>query len=687
MIKWTAGFVLLLYLSTTVVRAQDRAGIASEHQSSADLPLNNDPSDSTKAKRLLDRATDLIIQMPDSAIPLAKEALSLCEDAGWRQGAGQSHLLLANAYKIKIEYPAALREAFKANETFTGMEALPGANKPALKLFQWRALSCIGLVYCLKGDYPIALKYCNEALSKAEDIGNKPAIGNSYNSLGTIYKEEGDYPAAMDYFFKAMKLADETNDKPLLMQSWIYVAGIYVFQNEHRKALDYLFKALKIAEQSTRPNICPIMGNIANAYHKAKNNDSAIIYCNRMLALGPQYLNKYYKAGIWFLLGEISEEQEKQEPALKYYKDALKLYTGTGDKKGQASAHIGIGKVYTALQNYPDAERNLRQALAISGSIGSGRLKGDAEKAISVLYEKTGNEHDAFAHYKAAVALRDSLFNDERNRALTRKTLTYEYDKKEAIASAAQRQKVLLEEAKTQKFRIIALALIVSFALLLLLIFYIVRQSKLRRRLDAEQMRNRLSRDLHDDIGSTLSSINMLSRTAQRNLAESGDEKAKASLEKMSERSQRLLDNMSDIIWNIHPGNDTIEELMSRMREYASTILEAKEIPYKFDFPEGRNEMKLSMDLKNNLFLIFKEAVNNIAKYSACKQATLSLRTEDKMIHLRIADDGVGFDIAALDHIGGLRNMKQRAEEMKGVLTIISRRAEGTMITLIVPRG
>lgn len=80
-----------------------------------------------------------------------------------------------------------------------------------------------------------------------------------------------------------------------------------------------------------------------------------------------------------------------------------------------------------------------------------------------------------------------------------------------------------------------------------------------------ERMRSRLSRDLHDDIGSTLSSKNFLSRTAQTNLQQTHDEKTKASLDKINERSQRLLDNMRDIIWNINPGNDTIEEVMSRM--------------------------------------------------------------------------------------------------------------------------
>src|SRR5205085_10457817 len=140
-------------------------------------------------------------------------------------------------------------------------------------------------------------------------------------------------------------------------------------------------------------------------------------------------------------------------------------------------------------------------------------------------------------------------------------------------------------------------------------------------------------------IGSTLSSINILSRTAQTNLHYTGDEKTKSSLEKINERSQRLLDNMSDIIWNINPGNDTIEEVMSRMREYATTILEAKKIDYIFNFPKEKMECRLNMEVKNNMYLIFKEAVNNLSKYSGCTIAKLSLTFDEKNIHMKIEDN------------------------------------------------
>jgi signal transduction histidine kinase len=143
---------------------------------------------------------------------------------------------------------------------------------------------------------------------------------------------------------------------------------------------------------------------------------------------------------------------------------------------------------------------------------------------------------------------------------------------------------------------------------------------------------------------------------------------------------------MSDIIWNINPGNDTIEEVMSRMREYATTILEAKNIDYVFNFPKEKMDCTLSMEVKNNMYLIFKEAVNNLSKYSGAANAKLSLTFDDKNIHLKIEDNGKGFKEDEIKHRGGLSNMQHRAEEIKGVIKINSVIEKGTNIELTMPR-
>jgi signal transduction histidine kinase len=271
----------------------------------------------------------------------------------------------------------------------------------------------------------------------------------------------------------------------------------------------------------------------------------------------------------------------------------------------------------------------------------------------------------------------DSLRNETRNRVSEMEV---------ALESEKNQQQIDLISKDKERQKIIRNAFIAGSLLLFLLMFVLINRNKLKRTIEMERMRNRLSRDLHDDIGSTLSSINILSRTAQLNLKETTDEKTKASLEKINERSQRLLDSMGDIIWNINPGNDTIEEVMSRMREYATTLLEAKNIDYTFNFPKQKMDCRLSMEVKNNLYLIFKEAVNNLAKYSGCTHVTLALAFDEKNIHLNIEDNGIGFDDQEIKHRGGLLNMQQRAVEIKGRISIHSVIDKGTRIELTMPR-
>jgi len=211
-------------------------------------------------------------------------------------------------------------------------------------------------------------------------------------------------------------------------------------------------------------------------------------------------------------------------------------------------------------------------------------------------------------------------------------------------------------------------------------------QYRLRQIQKIEKIRNKLSRDLHDDIGSTLSSINILSRSAQLHAESENDEKTKTSLEKIHERSQRLLENMKDIIWNINPNNDSLDELVSRMREYASSIFEAKNIYYEFYFPDaGECKTSIPMEIKSNLYLIFKEAVNNLSKYSGCIKAMITLSIQTHKITLLVEDDGRGFEQTNLTHQSGLLNMKHRALELKGDFSIQSSPGKGTQIRLMIP--
>ncbi|WP_194778427.1 sensor histidine kinase [Pararhodonellum marinum] len=219
--------------------------------------------------------------------------------------------------------------------------------------------------------------------------------------------------------------------------------------------------------------------------------------------------------------------------------------------------------------------------------------------------------------------------------------------------------------------------------LLLLGILLTMYRLHLNRILAVVKVRNRVARDLHDDMGSTLSTINILSAMAKTKL-HSDPVKTSDYISKISDNSQRMMEAMDDIVWSIKPQNDTMEKVIARMREFTTNVLEAKEIDFRFEVEDNVYGIKLPMDARRDLFLVFKEAVNNVAKYSKCSRAFVHFSLKKGKLHMRVRDYGQGFDPQAADSGNGLNNMQKRAKNMGGELKITSEIGEGTEVVLDV---
>lgn len=197
-----------------------------------------------------------------------------------------------------------------------------------------------------------------------------------------------------------------------------------------------------------------------------------------------------------------------------------------------------------------------------------------------------------------------------------------------------------------------------------------------------ERIRENISSDLHDEIGSTLSSISILSEAVQKNIT---TEEAAHPLSTISERTRQVMDTMSDIVWSVNPMNDQMDRILLHMQEYLSEVLEAKGIEHIFETNKALEKQILPMELRKDLYLLFKEAINNVAKYSAATQVLIKLNKFDQEIYLEIKDNGWGFDVEKVKQGNGLKNMATRAERMGGKLWIESIVGQGTLIKLNIP--
>jgi ligand-binding sensor domain-containing protein len=219
--------------------------------------------------------------------------------------------------------------------------------------------------------------------------------------------------------------------------------------------------------------------------------------------------------------------------------------------------------------------------------------------------------------------------------------------------------------------------------LLLAVILFALYKYRINQLKKLHAIRNTISRNLHDDIGASLSNIGILNEMAKRNAG--NKDKLNEYLAKAAEDIQQTSENLGDIVWNINPQYDDLKNLFVRMRRYASDMMDGKNIAYTISFPEEIAAVKLNMDKRRNLFLIFKEAVNNLAKYSQAANATIALNIQHNQLYLTIKDDGKGFDKKTIVAGNGLTNMQERANLCGGQLKIISATGAGTSVELIFP--
>jgi PAS domain S-box-containing protein len=210
-----------------------------------------------------------------------------------------------------------------------------------------------------------------------------------------------------------------------------------------------------------------------------------------------------------------------------------------------------------------------------------------------------------------------------------------------------------------------------------------LRRSREERIAEIERVRRRIAIDLHDDIGSSLTQISVLSEVARMQVADSSA--LWRPLEMIAGSSRELIDSMSDIVWAINPQRDHMADLLHRMRRFAADTLTARNIEFTMDLPDSAEDIKLEGNLRREVFLIFKEALNNAVRHSECTRAQIELCLEDRTLRLHMCDNGKGFNTSQAGDGHGLMTMSGRATGIGARFEIASQPGWGCAITLEVP--
>ncbi len=227
---------------------------------------------------------------------------------------------------------------------------------------------------------------------------------------------------------------------------------------------------------------------------------------------------------------------------------------------------------------------------------------------------------------------------------------------------------------KLKNYQLLAILLI--SAVMLLIFFLMQRKNRVNNKL--LQQKTAIARDLHDEIGASISGIKVFSQLAADRPAGS-----KEYLLKVNTYSDDVITKMNDIVWTLNAGNDSFTKILERLKKDVIEISLAKNISTVFSIDEKFKANKPGMDLRKNLYLIAKEAVNNAVKYANCKTIQVFLKQHKNKGMLTVTDDGCGFNKVTTEKGNGLNNMQNRAAEINGTLTVNSSIGAGTEVELI----
>ncbi len=596
------------------------------------------------------------------------KALQLAQKQNNKRGIAWTKSYLGQLYEYKGDYAQALsyyEQGLKLTEEIG--DTLGAAH----------AYGNVGLIQWHLGQYDEAIESHRKSLDLFDNIHNIMGKARAYSNLGEIYEDLGNYPKALENYIAALKIAEEKKFKLGIAISYGNIGTIYGYQKNYNEAIkNYEFSLRTYEEIGEKSGMADAHIKLGGIYSKIQKDTTALFHGTLALNLSQDIGYKAGIAGAHDLIGSIQLESNHFQDALQHLLEALKNWTEMGEKQSIANSNNTIGSIYLRLKQYPEANRFYAHALQLGGEIGAKLSIQDAHLGLSQAKAAMGEYENALLHYQSYVLYKDSLLNEENNKEISRLKEKFASEKKDQAIELLGKEKAL-QSLDLQKQKQTKGYLLGGLVMVLILSFFIYRYYHANQEMRLLTLRNKIASDLHDDVGSTLSSIYIFSQMAQ-----TADQNVIPAMQTIAESSKKMLDAMTDIVWTINPENDEFEKIIMRMRSFAYELLGASQIDFEFIVDDDIAKIKLPMETRKNLYLIFKEGTNNLVKYAEADKAMFAIKGTGDMLMMMIRDNGKGFDSSA-DFLGnGLKNMKKRASEIGAQLLIDSEPGSGTMIQL-----
>ncbi|MFL5766114.1 MAG: tetratricopeptide repeat protein [Bacteroidia bacterium] len=414
--------------------------------------IGSEAADTNKVNHLNSLGVELWGNL-DTAFICSQSARELSKEIGWEKGEGKSLYMLGVFSFDKGNYAEALGFNEEALTIWEKLEQeVPETEKREIKFLKARSMGEIGNAYYGMGNYPTALDNHFKALKLNEEVGFEKGIGNCLGNIGNIYSEQKDFQKALEYYKKSLKSGQKLDNKYDISIDLRNIAIVYNNMGNPGKSMEYAMLALAVS----------------------KNLNNHLEMANNLCCVGSAMQNQ---ADSLINKGSSYEDvKELYAKARDYFSQSLKLDEQEGNQLGAAMNYSNIGQVYLTQKNYGEAEKYLNRSLALDSAMGSLSQIKNLHEGLSELYLQMGDYKRSLEHYKAYSAVKDSIFDEEKHKEITRHEMNYEFEKKEASMKADEEKRAALADADKKKQNIFIL-LISLVAIAIAIIAVIVARS------------------------------------------------------------------------------------------------------------------------------------------------------------------------------------------------------------------
>lgn len=550
---------------------------------------------------------------------------------------------------------------------------------------------------------PLALRSFKAALADLDAIGARAATGDVHDALGVLLRAAGDPVQAMASFQHELLIARERGDDHLITQALVHLAACHADLDKPGVAVAYLdscparSNADRSAVLNERARILELQGRDKDALDELEKSQ----------AFASRTDNEWDELPVLTPMARSCYRLGDMRRGLRVSQQCADVAERMHDLTAECGCLVLAGEGLHALGDMNGAETALRKAMdlaRITGNIGVSRELGDEGSLVEAtgLLKDILAEQGRFREAQGMTRLWADLKDSVQRMNGRDEVMMFEFQREQLLDSVESAQRLasaqLLDEERIaqERYRRNIAALIGSvFAIVAIALWSRWRHTKrtnaaiLRaqqrlleseRQREAEQVRTRIARDVHDAIGSDIAKIQMLGSEAVARMREDAAG-AGEHVGRMRELAKEVRGSLNDIIWSVDPDRDTVMELVLHARAFIENTLAGVPAQRELDIGHEGADRPIDPATRRDLFLLLKEAVNNALKHSGGTRITVRFRTTADGFLLEVSDDGRGFDPAAVRRAGnGLRYMQARAAAMYARFNIGPGPGGGTLV-------